>query len=109
MMPYLPNWILGTLPVPLDRDTIKRYRSIGHDLKPVVMISDNGLTEGVLNELDRALTDHELIKVKLAINDRDSRKSLIADMAAQCGAESIQEIGKVALIYRASNKKGIKT
>jgi len=95
--------------VPLNRDTIKRYRSIGHNLNPVVMISENGLSEGVLNELDRALTDHELIKVKVAVADRDARKSTIAQICKQSGAENIQEIGKVALLYRESNKKGIKT
>lgn len=73
------------------------------------MISENGISEGVSAELDRALTDHELIKVKVAIPDRDARKSAIEELCATSGAENIQEIGKVALLYRESNKKGIKT
>lgn len=73
------------------------------------MISENGLSEGVLGELDRALTDHELIKVKVAVLDREARKSIIAEVCERSGSENVQEIGKVALLYRESNKKGIKT
>ena len=46
---------------------IKQLRAIGHKLKPVVTIAGNGLSEGVITELDRALQDHELIKIKLAV------------------------------------------
>ena len=52
---------------------IKQLRAIGHKLKPVVTIAGKGLTEGVIDELDRALTDHELIKVKLAVGSREAR------------------------------------
>lgn len=93
----------------LSRDTIKRYRTIGHDLKPVVMVSENGLSEGVFAELDRALTDHELIKVKIAVLDREARKTIAQQLCNKSNAEIVQEIGKVALFYRQSNKKGIKT
>jgi len=95
--------------VSLDKETIKRYRSIGHNLKPVVMISDNGLSEGVINELNRALEDHELIKIKIAITDRDSRKLVLSEASSACKAEQVQEIGKTALLYRKSEKKAIKT
>ena len=95
--------------MPLSRETTKHYRSLGHDLKPVVMISENGLTEGVINELHRAFDDHELIKVKIAISDRNSRKALAQNISETCSAELVQEIGKVALFYRESSKKGIKT
>ena len=95
--------------MPLSRDTLKRYRSIGHNLNPVVMISENGPTEGVIAELDRALTDHELIKIKIAVNDREARKTIASELCEHSNAELVQEIGKVALLYRESNKKGIKT
>ncbi len=93
----------------LSKDLIKNYRTIGHNLKPVVMISDNGLTEGVLNELHRALEDHELIKIKVSISDRDTRKSILHEVESKCNAELIQEIGKMGLFFRTSKKKGIKT
>ncbi len=82
----------------------KELRAIGHKLNPVVIVSENGLTEGVLAELDRALNDHELIKVKFAITERDDRKELIEAMVAKTGAELAQTIGKMALIFRPAKK-----
>ena len=55
---------------------IKQLRAIGHKLKPVVTIAGNGLTDGVCAELERALGDHELIKVKLAAGSRETRAAL---------------------------------
>lgn len=79
---------------------IKRLRAIGHNLKPVVIISDNGITEGTLAELHRALEDHELIKVKFAFEDREAKKEAIAAVIEQSNAFCVQKIGKVALLYR---------
>lgn len=93
----------------LSRETIKRYRTLGHDLKPVVMISDKGLSEGVVNELNRALEDHELIKIKVSITDRDARKTILQSITETCQAELVQEIGKMGIFYRTSKKKNIKT
>jgi RNA-binding protein len=82
----------------------KAMRSIGHNLNPVVTIAGNGLSETVLDELNRALDDHELIKVKIAIGERDTRAEAINEMVKQTGAELIQKIGKVALIVRRNPK-----
>lgn len=78
----------------------KQYRLIGHALNPVVMIAGNGLTEAVLTEVDRALEDHELIKVRISIMDRDVRSELIAEISKIMKCEVVQTIGKVALFYR---------
>jgi RNA-binding protein len=78
----------------------KAFRSIGHHLDPVVTVSENGASEGVMAELDRALRDHELVKVKLALPDRDDRAALLDELAAGSGAELVQKIGKMALLYR---------
>ncbi len=86
----------------LSTETRKHYRTIGHNLNPIVTVAGNGLSEGVVAELERALNDHELIKVKLAINDREERKELVAALIETTGALLVQEIGKVALIYRAA-------
>ncbi|MEY4589981.1 MAG: hypothetical protein RL497_2057 [Pseudomonadota bacterium] len=88
--------------MPLNTETKKHYRTIGHGLNPIVTIAGNGLSEGVVSELERALHDHELIKVKLAINDREERKETVVALCDVTGAELVQEIGKVALIYRAT-------
>lgn len=78
----------------------REYRAIAHNLKPVIIIGDKGLTEGLMQELDRALNDHELIKVKVATNDRDARAEAISELCSQAGAELIQTIGKIAVIMR---------
>lgn len=90
--------------MPLSPERKKQYRNIGHNLKPVVTIAGNGLSEGLMEELNRALNDHELIKVKLMISDREVRKQVSAEMVKQSGAELVQEIGKVALIFRAAKR-----
>lgn len=92
----------------ISNDLRKQYRSIGHALKPIVTIAGNGLSEGVLMELNRALDDHELIKVKLAITDRELRKQTIAEVCQKAAAENIQEIGKVVLIYREAKRPNLK-
>jgi RNA-binding protein len=66
--------------MPLTQEQKKQYKSIGHHLKPVLTVADNGLTEGVLAELDRALGDHELIKIKLNILDREARLESITQL-----------------------------
>ena len=82
----------------------KHFRTIGHNLKPVVMVADQGLTEGVVNETLRALNDHELIKVKFTIGDREAKQSLIVELTQQTNSEVVQTIGKIALIYKAAKK-----
>lgn len=90
--------------MPVSPERKKQYRTIGHSLNPIVTVAGNGLSEGVLNELNRALDDHELIKVKLAIPEREDRKEMVAELAALPNVELIQEIGKVVLLYRPNKK-----
>jgi len=90
--------------MPLSADRKKQCRTLGHKLTPIVTIAGKGLSEGVLTELNRALDDHELIKVKLALAERDERKALVTQLSALPNTELVQEIGKVVLLYR-SNKK----
>lgn len=81
----------------------KKLRAIGHGLKPVVTVAGNGLSENVLAELNRALDDHELIKIKIA-GDREERAVVIAELEALDSTEVVQKIGGVALIYRPSRE-----
>lgn len=78
----------------------KSLRAIGHDLNPVVTIGGNGLNEGVIDELNRALNDHELIKIKVSVGDRDVKKEVIAEILKVTGAELAQQIGNTALLMR---------
>src|SRR5690554_2273689 len=84
----------------LTQEQKKQFKSIGHQLKPIVTIADNGLTENVLAELDRALHDHELIKVQLRLAERDDRKAVIDQLCKKSSSTLVQSIGKVVLIYR---------
>lgn len=71
-----------------------------HGLKPVVLLGNHGFTEGVKNEIDRALNDHELIKVRIQSLDRDERKALFVEICESVSAELIQIIGNIAVLYR---------
>ena len=82
----------------------KQLRSIGHKLKPVVIVAGNGLTDTVLEEIRRALNDHELIKVKLAIVDRQQRQQTMARICQHTQAQIVQTIGKMALFYLAASQ-----
>ncbi len=79
---------------------IKQLRGIAHHLEPIVAIGENGATDSTANELERALTDHELVKVRLHIDDRAARGAAIEDLRTRTGATLVQRIGKVAVLYR---------
>lgn len=78
----------------------RQLRAIGHKLHPIVTIAGNGLSESVIGELERALHDHELIKIKLAVGSRETRDEILQALLAQCGAELVQRIGNTALLLR---------
>lgn len=82
----------------------KRFRQIGHQLNPVVLLGGHGLTEAVLAEIDRALEDHELIKVRLGGEDRELRQAMIDEIVQSTNSQAVQTIGKLVLLYRAAKK-----
>lgn len=84
----------------LSQDRKKALRSIGHKLNPIVTVAGNGLNENVKIEIDRALEDHELIKVKYTVGDRDLKKELIEQTIEASRSILVQSIGNVALLYR---------
>jgi RNA-binding protein len=88
----------------VDKTQQKRFRAIGHKLNPIVTIGGNGFSESVVNELIRALDDHELIKVKIHAEDREDRAKTVAELTKVTGAELIQKVGNVALIYKPAAK-----
>ncbi len=77
------------------------FRKLGHDLNPVVTIGSKGLVDSVVAELRRALDDHELIKIKVNV---DERASMIDDVCQQTGAQLVQAIGATALIFKAAER-----
>lgn len=84
----------------LDNETIKRLKSIGHELKPIVMIGNKGITPAISEEIDRALTDHELIKVKLPAGSKHERDIVSSEIATTANANVIHTIGRMALLLR---------
>ena len=90
--------------MPLGAERKKQLRSLGHGLKPVVTVAGRGLSDSVMAELDRALNDHELIKVKLQLEDRDQRLTLAEQISTQLNTEIAQTIGKIILLYRPAKK-----
>ena len=86
----------------MDSKQKKHLKALGHNLSPVVTVAGNGLSKPVLAEITRALHDHELIKVKFAVGDRDIKQALIAEMCSTCGCDLVQQIGHLALIYKAN-------
>lgn len=83
----------------------KKFRAIGHKLKPIVMIAQKGLSENVGGELNRALEDHELIKIKIAAGEREDKKALTLEICKEFNAECIQSVGNVVLLYRPAKRQ----
>jgi RNA-binding protein len=75
-------------------------RGLAHHRKPIVTVSDSGLTENVMHEIDQALAHHELIKVKLRGSERDERQNLVSVICEQASCEAVQIIGQIAVFYR---------
>lgn len=71
-----------------------------HGLEPVVQVGQAGLSDALVAEVDRALQAHELIKVKLGGADRETRATLTQDLCARTGAAEVQQVGRVAVLWR---------
>ena len=78
----------------------RQLKARAHKLEPMVMIGTKGLTDEVVKEVDVALKAHELIKVRAAGLEREERDDALKALCERTGAESVQSIGKVFVIYR---------
>jgi RNA-binding protein len=86
--------------MPLSERQKKHLRRLAHSLSPVVMLGNAGLTDAVKNELDRALTVHELVKVSARVGDREARDATLGQLATLTASELVQRIGHVGIFYR---------
>ena len=82
----------------------KKLKAQAHSLKPVIMIGQSGLTEAVLAEIELALDSHELIKVKIRA-EREERVRIQESICTRTGANFIQSIGQILVIYCLNPKK----
>lgn len=78
----------------------RSLRALAHPLKPVVSISQKGLTETVLKEIDRCLTAHELIKIRIYGHEREQREALLAEICDTLKAAAVQHIGHLLVVWR---------
>ncbi len=83
----------------LESKARQALRARAHSLKPTITVGARGVTESVLAELDRALTDHELIKLRLPALEKDERESCIASLSGS-GAEIVGRVGRILILYR---------
>ncbi len=86
---------------------ISYLRGLAHSLNPVVMISNKGLSEGVLKEINICLDAHELIKIKVMMDDKALRTQMLTDICEQTNAIAVHHIGKQLVVYRQSTKPKI--
>jgi RNA-binding protein len=80
----------------------KHLRRLAHPMSPIVMLGNAGLTPGVVQELDRALSDHELVKVSARVGDRAARDAVLDGLAVKTSSEIVQRIGNIGVFYRRS-------
>ncbi|KRG66326.1 RNA-binding protein YhbY [Stenotrophomonas chelatiphaga] len=79
-------------------------RGQAHDLKALLQIGGKGVTPAFLAELEEVLERHELIKVKVAAEDREARDAMVSELVTTTGAALVQRIGHVAVLYRPSKE-----
>ncbi len=91
--------------MPLTTKEKQALKAKAHHLKPIVIIGGKGLTDTVMAEIDRALYDHELIKIKIHGQEKDVRKAVCADICQELNAELLQLIGNTGILFRRSTKK----
>lgn len=78
----------------------RALKALAHALSPVVMIGEAGLSAGVIKELEQSLKSHELIKVKVFSDARETRETMLEEICQQLAAAPVQHIGKILVIYR---------
>ncbi|MFN8559911.1 MAG: ribosome assembly RNA-binding protein YhbY [Dehalococcoidia bacterium] len=78
----------------------KYLRGLAHDLSPVVIVGQRGVSDAVVRQVDGALTDHELIKVRIGGECPADRDEAAAELVARTGAELAGQIGHVLILYR---------
>ena len=93
------------MPVALTAAQTRFLRGQAHDLKALLQIGNKGVTPAFLAELDAVLEQHELVKVKVAGEDREARDAMIGELAEKADAALVQRIGHAAVLYRPSKER----
>ena len=86
----------------------QHLKGLAHHLKPVVQVGNAGITAAVIKEIELALGHHELLKIRLPGVAREARTEMLKQICASTGADAVQEIGRVAIVYRPAEKPRLK-
>ena len=97
---------MSSRPSPVLTSAQNRFlRGQAHGLKALLQVGGKGVTPALLAELDIALEHHELVKVKVAAEDREARETMVAELVEASGSALVQRIGHVAVLYRPAKEK----
>ena len=88
------------MPEPLTARERAHLKARAHALEPVVHVGGTGVTDGLIAEIDRALTAHELIKVKILGDDREAREAMGNEICAATDSATVQRVGKIIALWR---------
>ena len=94
------------MPLSLTSRERTRLKSRAHALEPIVQVGQGGVSDAVAVELDRALTAHVLIKVKIKGTDRVARHATAEEICSRTGAAAVQQVGKVLVLWRPKPEEG---
>ena len=89
-----------SLSEPLTGAQRRRLRALAHETRPVAQLGRHGMSEAFLAELDRALAEHELVKVRLSGAEREEREMMADELGERLGCEPVGLVGGVAILYR---------
>ena len=93
------------MPTVLTSAQTRFLRGQAHDLKAMLQVGGKGITDALVKEIDLALENHELVKVKIAASDREARDAMIEQITSRTDAALVQRIGHTAAIYRPGKDK----
>jgi RNA-binding protein len=92
--------VIGVPAGPLSGKARRQLRALGHHLRPVVQVGKDSVTDALVEAADRAIVDHELVKVKIGENADGDREQLARELAGRVRAELVGVVGRTALLYR---------
>ena len=92
----------------LNSKQISKLRSLASNFDPMIIIGKEGLTDNILEQIDRQLFAHEMVKISVLEGADKSAKEYLHDVAEALNAEEVCSIGRKFVVYKLSNKKGLK-
>lgn len=87
----------------LNNKQTRQLKTLAHQLKPIVMVGQHGISDNILNEIDIALDHHELIKVRISA-DKEERQQILTVILDHSSAVAVQMIGHIAILFRVNSK-----